>query len=378
MEIRPDILEPAVMYELLAMAVEQTADSIVVTDPKGTIIFVNPGFEVTTGYTSKEAIGQTPKLLKSGHHSEEFYKDLWGRIRSGQHFRGTILNKKRNGSLYWSEQTITPIKDKQGQITHFVSVLKDITDLIERERLEGELHAAADIQLSILPGILPKLPGIDICARLTPARYVSGDFYDVFKIGKNKVGVLIGDVSDKGIPAALFAARVHALITAEMDSASTPGEVLQRVNVHINQYKRSTQFVTVLYGILDYKTREFTYARAGHEPPLLLTPDGRVQRLPHGTGMFLGISEQITLDEKSISLPEGATLLLFTDGMTDCRNPQGQPFNLERIQLTLSNLVGLSAQEVCDGLMGALKGYQQNAQMDDDVTLVAVHVLGDK
>jgi PAS domain S-box-containing protein len=111
MEIRPDILEPAVMYELLAMAVEQTADSIVVTDPIGTIIFVNPGFEVTTGYTSKEAIGQTPKLLKSGHHSEEFYKDLWGRIRSGQHFRGTILNKKRNGSLYWSEQTITPIKE---------------------------------------------------------------------------------------------------------------------------------------------------------------------------------------------------------------------------------------------------------------------------
>jgi len=179
-------------------------------------------------------------------------------------------------------------KNKKGQITHFVSVLKDITDLIERERLEGELHAAADIQLRILPGILPKLPGIDICARLNPTRSVSGDFYDVFKIGKNKVGVLIRDVSDKGIPAALFAARVHALITAEMDSASTPGEMLQRVNVHINQYKRSTQFVTVLYGILDNKTREFTYARAGHEPPLLLTQDGAFNACLMGRECFWG------------------------------------------------------------------------------------------
>src|SRR5574341_673881 len=187
--------------------------------------------------------------------------------------------------------------------------------LIEKERLERELQVAAEIQLSILPDQLPQPDGFDFGARILPARQVGGDFYDVFPVNKIETGVLIGDVADKGVPSALFMARTHALLMAEADTGMTPGEVMGLVNRHITHLEKSTQFVTALYGLLNTQTGEFAYARAGHEPPLLLLPDGKAERLPHGPGMSLGLWDAIVLDERTITLPPGGTLVLYTDGM---------------------------------------------------------------
>jgi serine phosphatase RsbU (regulator of sigma subunit) len=247
--------------------------------------------------------------------------------------------------------------------------------LIEKERLERELQVAADIQLSILPDDLPETDQFDFGARILPARQVGGDFYDVFMLNENQVGVVIGDVADKGVPSAIFMARAHALIMAEADINATSGEVMQAVNRHITRLQKSTQFVTVLYGILDLKTRVFSYARAGHEPPLFLHADGTVERIPHSPGMALGLWEKITLDERTITLPQGSTLLLFTDGMTDCRNPKGEAFGLDRINRKLSELNHNNAQQICDHLLETLKNYQDGSKQDDDVTLVAIHAL---
>jgi len=126
--------------------------------------------------------------------------------------------------------------------------------LIEKERLERELQVAADIQLSILPTVLPSPPSCDFGARISPARQVGGDFYDVFRVDENKVAVLIGDVTDKGVPAAIFMARSHALIVAESDTNKDPEQVMKKVNGHITKLEKTTQFVTVTYGILDIHT----------------------------------------------------------------------------------------------------------------------------
>lgn len=245
--------------------------------------------------------------------------------------------------------------------------------LIEKERLERELKVAADIQLSILPDVLPAVAGFDFGARILPARRVGGDFYDVFPINEMHTGIVIGDVADKGVPAALFMARAHALIMAEADTGMTAGEVLKLANGHITHLQKSAQFVTALYGILDTQTCDFAYARAGHEPPLLLKYDGTVERIPHGVGMSLGLWDIITLDEQVVKLEPGSTLVLFTDGMTDCRDPNGVAFGLERIKTTLSDMAGLPAQEICDRLFNTLMSYQNGASQDDDVTLVAIH-----
>lgn len=248
--------------------------------------------------------------------------------------------------------------------------------LIEKERLERELKVAADIQLSILPDVLPSVTGFDFGARILPARRVGGDFYDVFLLSDQQTGIVIGDVADKGVPAALFMARAHALIMAEADTGRSAGEVLRLVNGHITHLQKSAQFVTALYGILDSATCDFAFARAGHEPPLLLKKDGTVERIPHAVGMSLGLWDIITLDERMVKLDPGSTLVLFTDGMTDCRNPDGVPFGLERIKMTLSGSAGLPAQDICDRLFNTLMSYQAGAGQDDDVTLVAIHRVG--
>ncbi len=276
-------------------------------------------------------------------------------------------------------QTFRDLTEKNRQLQIAYDELKAAqAQLIEKERLERELQVAADIQLSILPDELPTLDDFDFGARILPARQVGGDLYDIFLLRDGQVGVLIGDVADKGVPSAIFMARAHALIMAEADMGMTAGEVLQVVNRHITRLQKSTQFVTVLYGILDLKTRLFSYARAGHETPLLLHPDGTVERIPHSPGMALGLWDLVTLDERAITLPPGSTLLLYTDGMTDCRDMQGEAFGLDRIKTTLSGLSNINAQQVCDHLLGTLVNYQDGSKQDDDVTLVAIRAVAEK
>ncbi len=270
--------------------------------------------------------------------------------------------------------TFRDLTEKNRQLQRAYDELKDAQEqLIEKERLERELKVAADIQMSILPNVLPSHEKFDFGGRILPARQVGGDFYDIFVLGADKLGVLIGDVADKGVPSAIFMARAHALISAEADNAVTPGEVLRLANTHITRLEKSTQFVTALYGVLDTRTGEFSYARAGHEPPLLLHQNSGVERLPHKPGMALGLWENIVLDENSLLLPQGSLLVMFTDGMTDCRNPKGEAFGLERIQLTMAGLEGATAQASCDQLFDTLMMYQSGAKQDDDVTLVAIH-----
>ena len=271
-------------------------------------------------------------------------------------------------------QTFRGLTERNRQLQKAYDDLKAAqAQLIEKKRMERELEVAADIQMSILPDVLPVHPNFDFGGRILPARQVGGDFFDVFEVGENKFGVLIGDVADKGVPSAIFMARAHALIIAEADTVTAPGEVLRKVNSHITRLEKSTQFVTALYGVLDTQTGEFTYARAGHEPPLLLDSDGVIQRLPFQSGMALGLWENIALDEHSFTMPKGSLLVMYTDGMTDCRNPRGEPFGLERVKTIITGLQVYTAQAGCDQLFETLKQYQGGSKQDDDVTAVAIH-----
>ena len=297
-------------------------------------------------------------------------------LQSHPHLASTMVHVLSHRLDNTNVSTFRDLTEKNRQLQQAFDELKAAQELlIEKERLERELKVAADIQMSILPDVLPLVEGYDFGGRILPARQVGGDFYDVFVLDHHLIGVLIGDVADKGVPSAIFMARAHALIIAEADSVISPGDVLRRVNRHITRLEKSTQFVTALYGVLNIKTGQFDYARAGHEPPLILTQDGNVHRLPHKPGMALGLWEDIALDEYSIHLPRDSMLMMFTDGMTDCRNPKGVPFGLERIKTTLAGLAVATAQSACDQLFDSLMYYQSGAKQDDDVTLVAIHAL---
>ena len=157
---------------------------------------------------------------------------------------------------------------------------------IEKEKLERELHLAWEIQHSMLPRSLPRFTGFDFGARIVPARVVGGDFYDFIPLDEHTLGVAVGDVSGKGLPAAIFMAMTRSLMRAEASRTRSPGEALRGVNKQLLEMNEASMFVSVLYGILDGKTRRFHYARAGHELPLLCNASGVVAP-PVGVGQFL-------------------------------------------------------------------------------------------
>ncbi len=263
-------------------------------------------------------------------------------------------------------------KNRQLQ-TAFDNLKAAQAQIIEKERLEKELQLAAQIQVSILPHTFPSVPGFDFCAHMNPARAVGGDFFDIFQIDQDRIGVLIGDVADKGIPSAIFMARTHALITAEGLRASAPVEVLRNVNEYLMRLEQNDLFVTVIYGILDIHSGEFKFARAGHELPMLLHANGEIFTPSMEKSLPIGMIEQITLDEQSLRLMPGDSLLLFTDGMCDCRDPKGEEFGHEQLQAAFSRQAGRKAQEASDALMNGLLDFLGDAYQDDDVTLVMLH-----
>jgi phosphoserine phosphatase RsbU/P len=268
------------------------------------------------------------------------------------------------------------LQEKNLQLQHAYDDLKAAqAQLIEKERLERELQVAAEIQVSILPQQLPSVKGYAFGAYMQPARTVGGDFYDLLHLGGDRLGVVVGDVADKGIPSAIFMARTHALIAAEAVHGGTPGEILRRVNKHLIQLEQSDLFVTVLFGILEQAAGAFSYARAGHELPVLLMPEGQVRTLPQGMGQPVGLFEDMQLDEQKMLLPFGGTLVLFSDGLTDCRNLAGESFGYQRVTGVLGRQKGQTGQPICDSLANALSNYQAGAAQDDDITILTVSRL---
>ncbi len=291
-----------------------------------------------------------------------------------------VISKRLRNS---DQAAFHDLREKNQQLQTAYDELKDAqAQLIDKERMEKELQLAAGIQMSMLPQHLPVLPGVDFGGYMEPARSVGGDLYDVFQIDEQRVGVLIGDVTDKGVPSAIFMARAHALLTAEGLRGAAPGQVLRSVNSYLTRMEPDPDqtpglltdlFVTVIYGIYDLVSAEFRFARAGHELPLLVSVSGEVQPLSQGPALPLGLFPEIPLDEQSVTIPAGGTLLLFTDGMCDCRSPQGEEFGRDRILRVLSGLKGHNARDTCAGLVAALADFCQDAVQDDDVTLVTLH-----
>ncbi|HUV14059.1 MAG TPA: PAS domain-containing protein [Acidobacteriota bacterium] len=163
----------------LSSAVEQTADSVFITNKSGVIEYVNPAFESTTGYSKAESLGKTPALLKSGQYDASFYRELWATVKGGEVFRATIANRKNGGEIYWAQQTITPMKNADGTIAHFVSVLKDVTAERKQQELEYQMLLASEVQRNLYRDLVAMPAGFDIVGSVHPADAIGGDFFDL-------------------------------------------------------------------------------------------------------------------------------------------------------------------------------------------------------
>ena len=273
--------------------------------------------------------------------------------------------------------TIRDLLEKNRQLKQAYDELQAAqAEIIQKEKLEAELDVARAIQRSILPRDRPGLPGFDFGMLGEPMRSVGGDFFDFIPLGDERLGIAVGDVSDHGVPAAIFMALTYSLLRAEASRASAPGDALSSVNRHLASMNASGMFVTVLYGILNGATREFHYVRAGHDLPLVLDARREAIDLPHAPGQLLGVFPDPALDEQSVVLPPGGLLLMYTDGVTEAMDENGQQFGLERLRATLRAGARMAAQQVCDAVHQAVRAHNGAAAQHDDITLVAVQVEG--
>jgi len=270
------------------------------------------------------------------------------------------------------DTTILDLREKNRQLTDAYRELKAAqAQMIEKERLERELEIAHHIQASILPQALPAHPDLDFGARIVPARSVGGDFYDVFPVGEGRWGIVVGDVCDKGVPAALFMMLTYSLMRAEAPRAGSPEEALRAVNRHLLDLNPSGMFVTLLYGVLDAATCRFAYARAGHPPPLLL--DGACQPVaaPLGVGHPLGLFDVPELDVQDLVIPVGGTALVFSDGLSDVLENATGDHAWDYLCNAVATIPGATAQEICDRLWEEVQaGVGAEAQGDDFVLVV--------
>jgi serine phosphatase RsbU (regulator of sigma subunit) len=272
-------------------------------------------------------------------------------------------------------RTILDLEEKNLQLTQAYDRLKAAQQqLIEKEKMERELDVARGIQQSMVPRMRPHLASFDFGARMMPARAVGGDFFDFIPLNENALGIVIGDVSDKGVPAALFMALTSNLVRAEARRSSSPSDVLRHVNRQLMEINDAGMFVTLFYGVLDSATRQLHYARAGHELPIIYDAHGDLIVLPQAPGLPLGAADEILLDEQTMVLPSGSTVLLYTDGVIDALDAEGNQFGLERLRQTLLQLRNSPAQALCDTLLQMTENHRAEIPQYDDITLVVIRV----
>jgi len=358
------------ILERYASGVEQTADSIVITDLQGVIEYVNPAFESISGYKQDEVLGKTPRIINSGKHDRVFYKNLWETITSGKSYRGTIINKKKNGELYWSDQSITPLKDNNGNITSFVSVLKDITEQRMLQEQELQLNTAREIQQFYYNPTI-SVPGFDIAGHSYPADMTGGDYFDFIPMPNGCISIVVGDVTGHGIGAALIMAEVRAYLRAFTKQDNDPATILTKLNSELFTDLQSEQFVTLILAQINCKDSSIIYASAGHVPAFLINHSGKIDCIMESTGLPLGFMKDYKIENsKSIKLTEGNIAVFFTDGIMEAQSPKGEEYGLDRAIDFINFHKHNPSDKIVESLYQEVRSFSKTQPQEDDITSV--------
>ena len=247
--------------------------------------------------------------------------------------------------------------------------------LESRDRLVAitrELEVATQVQMSILPRDHARSETHEIQGMMIPAREIGGDFYNFFGLDDALIGLIIADVSGKGIPAALFTMVTQTLLKGAVRNFTSPARCLSEVNELLAEDNETCVFVTVFYGILDLRDGTFRYCNGGHNPPRLIRGDSRVETLPTTGNVVLGVFPGHDYVDAEVRLAPGDALFLYTDGITEAQNAHNEEFGEERLDEKLSSLDQATAREVVDGVVDAVHLFAEDTPQSDDITCIAL------
>ena len=280
---------------------------------------------------------------------------------------------KGTTSYHIREKRIEIVKGITQQATLAIKNEQLQQDVVRSERMEKELQLAREIQTTFLPEHLPTLPGWDMDIRWQPARQVGGDFYDILHLDENHLGLVIADVADKGMPAALFMTLIRTLIRAAAKDHISPSIVLKQVNELLIPDSKHGMFVTVFYAVINLQTGLVIYTNAGHNPPILKKyPSGEMVELTR-TSIALGLFDDIQVDESEVVIQPGDLLLLYTDGVTEAFSMDEEMFGKKRLFDLVTREQYSSSKELLDVIEGSIYEFINGVELSDDLTLAALY-----
>ncbi len=395
------LMESEAVLRTLLVAIEQSPVSVVITDLDTTIRYVNPEFTKITGYTAQEAIGRKVHFLKSGQTEKSVYEDLWKTLRQAQPWTGEFIDRRKNGQPFWVEAYIAPVCDGNNVPTQYVAVKVDISDRKKYERelrvahdkiaeayevMREDLEAAARIQSELIPQKIVSYSDLTFDWLFTPSQFVSGDIFNILRVDDHHVAYYLLDVSGHGIPAALLSTTLSGVLKPSPDFSgplrcplpdppyyriNPPCEVARQLNERFLNDGEQIQYFTMVYGILDIRTGEGSLTQAGHPSPIHQKGDGSVRRIGDG-GFPIGMVPGVDYEEHPITLLPGERLFLYSDGITECANPEGRMFGAERLMAIIRRGHGESLRTVIRQIEAELSEFRGGGGYLDDVSLLAL------
>jgi phosphoserine phosphatase RsbU/P len=265
------------------------------------------------------------------------------------------------------------------RIAELEELLRQAEERLERcSENDNFLRQTAELQRNMLPDTVPEIEGYSLAAMMRPAREVGGDFYDYMPVllGPKTIGLLVADVTDKGMPASFYMANTHGILHSGLSlmAGSSVEKLLRWANLQLLQTtSRNGMFVTLTFGILDSGNNTFRYARAGHTQPYMFDWEGKtVFRGSSKPGQPLGLLPSPKLDVNTLNIPPGGIIALYSDGLADETDPENCAFGIERLEELIAGNRTLSALKICEGVMGELDRYREGTRQFDDCTIMIV------
>lgn len=244
----------------------------------------------------------------------------------------------------------------------------------QRDELAGEIQLAAEVQQGILPRTVPSIPGIDIAVKMHPAKIVAGDYYGFFNLAEGNVALVVADVSGKGVAAGLLMPSIEIALRLDSPRHAFSNQLIKAFNDVVCQVTHGKRFISLFYGKLSPASRKFEYTNAGHNPPLLVRK-GCPSRLLSSGGPVLGVIPHAEYEHDIVELIQGDLLILYTDGLVEAENPQGEAYSVQRLEAAAIAHLDESAENIAEAIYEAVIHFREKSTLDDDATLLLVKVL---
>lgn len=389
---------------------ESASEGIVIVREDSRIALVNARIEELFGYSREELLGRSvgqlvPTSLQEAHagHCADYFHNPRTRPMGAE---ANLVGRRKDGSEFPVDISLSPVTTPEETLT--LAFVLDITrrrqaeevlqrhseqleemveertrelrvaqaQILSQQRLQQEIELAAQVQASLLPRRVPTFEGFEFAAAALPARYVSGDLYDFIVTGPQTCFIILADIAGKGIPAALLTSTARTLVRAETEHEDSPAAILTNVNRSLSSdLEQAEMFITFLVARLDTQTGIVTYANAGHTETLCWRQASQTGSLLAATGMPIGILADASIDEETITLRPGNTLVFYSDGILEASNAQGELLGADRLLGLLSRHDHLPAHALCQTILDAVETFQAGAPISDDVTLVILRAL---